>query len=590
MGEAAHTLSAVAEARHMAGPPFTLPWRSFAEFFAERVADPALADRPCLIYRDDDRRLRRAYTYRQFGDAVMATARLLRDDLGLSPGDRLATLLFNHDRTVLIYVAAWTLGIAVVPINIEESPERRRYILEHSDATALCCWHERLDEALAMQAALPNLKHIVAVDDDGLWARGTWREARGRDRSDRTEAQPSALLPQSSPLNPFAPHHSPLAGSLNALALIVYTSGTTGEPKGVMLTAENLLIDADGIAAWHGFTDQDRLMCVLPIHHVNGTVVTLLTPFFAGAGALLVRKFKAGVFWRHVHEEGVTAASVVPTVLEYLLMMNEDLTPYELRRFRGVLCGAGPLLKDTAVQFESRFGFPIFHGYGLSETTCYACFLPRDLSDAERRRWLTEYECPSIGLPIRHNEMAILDEQGRPVPDGARGEICIRGRTVCQGYFKRADADAGAFRAGWFRSGDEGFCVRDEAGRPFFFISGRIKELIIRGGVNISPLEIDDVLKSHPAVAFGMALPFEHRLYGEEVAAYVVPREGIPAPSEAEILEYCRSRLSAAKRPKVILFGTDVPYTATGKPKRLELKTRLAGALAPYRNRRFAER
>ncbi len=329
---------------------------------------------------------------------------------------------------------------------------------------------------------------------------------------------------------------------------------------------------------------------MLPIHHVNGTVVTLVTPFFARGSLVLTRKFKAGTFWRRIHEEGVTVVSVVPTVLEYLLMLNEDLGNYDLTRFRGVICGAGPLLKDTAARFEDRFGVPIRHGYGLSETTCYACFLPPDLPAAERRHWLTAFDFPSIGVPIRHNEMAILDEQGRPVPDGMRGEICIRGRTICHGYFKRPEADAVAFTGGWFRSGDEGFIVRDEAGRPFFFISGRIKELIIRGGVNISPLEIDDVLKSHPAVAFAMAVPFEHQLYGEEVAAYVVPRETDEPPTESTLLEYCRSRLSAAKRPKVILFGTDVPYTTTGKPKRLALKARLAASLAPYRNRRFSER
>jgi len=279
----------------------------------------------------------------------------------------------------------------------------------------------------------------------------------------------------------------------------------------------------------------------------------------------------------------------VPTLLEFLLEANEDLGCYRLERFRGVICGAGPLLKDTAARFEDRFGFPIRHGYGLSETTCYSCFLPGDLSSEERRRWLTGYEFPSIGLPFRHNEMAILDEKGREVAESARGEICIRGRTICAGYFKRPDANEAAFQWGWFRSGDEGFYVRDKKGRPFLFISGRIKELIIRGGVNISPLEIDDVLKGHPGVKFAMAVPFENRYYGEEIAAYVVPRDSASPLTEAALLEFCRSRLPFFKRPKVILFGQDVPYTATGKPKRLELKARLAGTLASYRDMQFKE-
>lgn len=330
-------------------------------------------------------------------------------------------------------------------------------------------------------------------------------------------------------------------------------------------------------------------MCVLPIHHVNGIVVTLVTPFACGGSVVLNRKFKSGLFWRRVHEEQVTCVSVVPTVLEFLLDADEDLSSYRLDRFGGVICGAGPLLTETARRFEDRFRFPIRHGYGLSETTCYACFLPNDLDPAQHRHWLSDYEFPSIGLPLPHNDMAILDEKGGLLPPGARGEICVRGWTVCAGYFKRDDANETAFQWGWFRSGDEGFYERDEQGRPFFFISGRLKELIIRGGVNISPLEIDGVLRSHPAVQFAMAVPFEHRYYSEEIAAYVVLKEGAGSVTEADVRAHCRSRLPFARCPKVILFGHEVPYTSTGKPKRLELKASLAPTLSAYRDHQFKD-
>ncbi|TKB69871.1 MAG: acyl--CoA ligase [Nitrospira sp.] len=555
----------IAQAQHMDGPRFSLPWRSFEEFFTARVNDPALAERPFLVYLDDERRVRRTYSYSQFGWTVSQLALVLRQQ-GLRRGGRLATMCFNHDQAVLLYFAAWTIGVAVVPINVEESEQKKRYILEHSEATVICCWADCLEEVRAIQKQVPGLRRVIPIGDDGLLA--------------------------SVPLDPssMGDASEPEEVSLSDEALIVYTSGTTGEPKGVVLTAENLLIDADGIADWHGFTSDDRLMCVLPIHHVNGAVVTLVTPFYFGGGVVLTRKFKAGTFWRHIHAEGVTCVSVVPTVLEFLLMMKEDARHDDLSRFRGVICGAGPLLKDTAFRFTERFGVPIHHGYGLSETTCYSCFLPRDLSADERRRWLIEYEFPSIGSPIRHNEMAILDERGRPLPEHRRGEICIRGRTVCRGYFKRPDANEAAFRGGWFRSGDEGFYVRDKEGRPFFFISGRIKELIIRGGINISPLEIDEVLRGHPEITFAMAVPFEHRLYGEEIAAYLVPKNATAPPKEADLLAYCRGRLPFAKRPKVFLFGEDIPYTSTGKPKRIELAKRLAPELAAYREVRFVDR
>jgi long-chain acyl-CoA synthetase len=553
----------IAQAHQMGGPPFLLPWGSFADFLRSRVNDPALSERTFLTYYDDDRSVHRAYTYAEFGDKVFQMATFMRDRLGLKRGDRIATVLFNHDQTVFVYFAAWTLGIAVVPINVEESTEKKRYILEHSEASTVFCWQDYVDEVRSLRTELPNLREVIAVGDHEIDGRffspssvSHIEESRG-DLLSHAEGEGTSM--------------GTSADSLHDIALIVYTSGTTGSPKGVILTAEHLLVDSDGIADWHGFGSHDRLMCVLPIHHVNGTVATMVTPFYCKGAAVLNRKFKASTFWERLHQEGVTCVSVVPTLLEFLLEANEDVARHQLDRFGGFICGAGPLLKDTAVRFEERFKFPIRHGYGLSETTCYSCFLPNDLSPDQHRRWLVDYEFPSIGIPLRHNEMAILDDQGRPLPELARGEICIRGRTVCDGYFKRPDANEAAFR------------------RPFFFISGRLKELIIRGGVNISPLEIDDVLKGHPAVNFGMAVPFENRYYGEEIAAYIVPKNPAAPPAEADVLAFCRSHLPFAKRPKVILFGTDVPYTATGKPKRLELKARLAPELASYRDIQFKE-
>ncbi len=547
-----------------------LPWTSFAEFFRSRFYDPRLVTRNFLTYCDDDRRLRRTYRYAEFGTLVEQTAERLHAEFGLRRGDRLATLLFNHDLTLLFYFAAWTLGLTVVPLNIEEPTDKKRYILEHSEAAAALCWQTGYEELTDLQRDLPNLRNVIAVGDGGIIE----RQGAGLKRSRSHRASTTGGAP---------------GCRLEDPALIIYTSGTTGPPKGVVLTVANLLADADAIADWHGFGLTDRLMGVLPIHHVNGIVVTAVTPLYCRGSLVLNRKFKSASFWQRIHEEAVTCVSVVPTLLEFLLEADEDITPYKLDRFGGVICGAGPLLKETAVRFEERFGVPIRHGYGLSETTCYSCFLPNDLTPEEHRRWLTGYEFPSIGLAIRHNMMSILDEGGKPLPEGTRGEICIRGRTVCAGYFKQDDANAAAFQWGWFRSGDEGFHLLDERGRPYFFISGRLKELIIRGGVNVSPLEIDEALKSHPAVKFAMALPFENRYYGEEIAAYVVPMNPAAPPSEADLLTHCRVKLPFFKQPKVILFGEDIPYTSTGKPKRLELKGRLAERLAPYRDRQFSD-
>ena len=562
----------ITQARQPDGMSAAPPWSSFADFFKSRVYDRELINRPLLIYCDDDQHRRCTYSYAEFGTVVHRTAAFLHDQVGLRRGDRLATVLFNHDITVVLYFAAWISGITVVPINAEESSEKKHFILEHSEASAVCCWHTYLEEVTGLQRLIPALHHVFALNDDGF-LRDTDHRVDGK-----TEKRPTASR--------FGRH----APSLDDEALIVYTSGTTGLPKGIVLTVANLLFDADAITEWHHFGTNDRLMCVLPIHHVNGMVVTLITPFYCKGSIVLNRKFKMATFWRRLHEEEVTCVSVVPTLLEFLLDANEDVTAYNLSHFGGCICGAGPLLKETAIRFEDRFGFPIRHGYGLSETTCYSCFLPNDLSYDEHRHWLRDYEFPSIGVPLYHNTMAILDQDGQPLPEMSRGEICIRGGTVCAGYFKQDDANEAAFKWGWFRSGDEGFYARDNRGRPFFFISGRLKELIIRGGINISPLEIDDALKSHPLVQFSMAVPFEHRYYGEEIAAYVVPRDGTSPPTEMDLFEHCRRLLPFFKCPKVIIFGQEVPYTSTGKPKRLELKTRLASTLAAYRDHQFREK
>jgi len=563
----------IEQARDASGRPAQLPWASFEELFRSRTYDPRLATRNFLTYCDDERRLHRTYTYAEFGTVVERMAEVLHETLGLGRGDRIATILFNHDLTLLTYFAAWTLGVAVVPINIEETTDRKRYILEHSEVSVALCWEAACEEIKDLQRTLPSLREVVAIGDGGiLESKGKKPSGKGRKRG---SLFPAHLI--SSP------------SRLDDPALIIYTSGTTGPPKGVVLTMANLLIDADAIADWHGFGIHDRLMCVLPIHHVNGIVVTLMTPFYCKGSLVLNRRFKSSSFWRRIHDEEVTCVSVVPTLLEFLLDADENIAAYRLDRFAGVICGAGPLLKETAAHFEDRFGFRIRHGYGLSEATCYSSFLPNDLTHEHHRRWLTGYEFPSIGPAIRHNMMAILDEGGKALPEGVRGEICIRGRTVCAGYFKRDDANEEAFQWGWFRSGDEGFYLADERGRPFFFISGRLKELIIRGGLNISPLEIDNVLKGHPAVKFAMALPFENRYYGEEIAAYVVPNDPASPPTDTALLSYCRGRLPFSKQPKVVIFGEDLPYTSTGKPKRLELKARLATTLAPYRDRQFRE-
>jgi long-chain acyl-CoA synthetase len=318
---------------------------------------------------------------------------------------------------------------------------------------------------------------------------------------------------------------------------------------------------------------------VLPIHHVNGLVISSLLPWVARLSTVLCDRFRSERLWQDAAAEEATVCSVVPSLLEFLLAAPGEAPA----GFQEILCGAGPLLVETVLDFEQRFGVPVRHLYGLSETTAVVTLMPR-LPDATRRTWHRDYGFPSIGPTVPHVEVSVVDGAGDAVGAGVRGELVARGAVVMTGYAGRPEATAEAFRGGWFHTGDEGFWEPHESGRPFFFITGRLKELIIRGGSNISPFEVDAVLHSHPAVRFGLAVPFENRFYGEEIAAYVVCDRQVSAE---EILAHSARYLDHAKCPKVVVFGDEVPFTATGKAKRLELKKRLAPLLSEYRDTQF---
>ncbi len=520
-----------------------LRWRSLGALIDARARE---GDAPFLIYVDDAG-VRSELSRHELLARVAARARTLRA-AGVARGKRVATLLHNHPDAPITAFAAFRLGASLVPINTGEDDDRLAYVIEHSGACVVVVHPEYAARSAALRARL------AARGITPQWvALAETRETIGAAIDVTTFDAPGG----------------------EDEALVVYTSGTTGAPKGVVLTQENLLVDAQAIADWHGFEARARWMCVLPVHHVNGLVVTLLTPFLAGGSTVLLRRFRTRDFWRRIDEEGVQVVSVVPTLLAFLLEDPTDHDTRDLRRFRYLICGAGPLTVELARRFEERFGRRIVHGYGLSETTCYSCFLPVDLDPDTHAHWMQAFGFPSIGVPLPPNEMAIHDSDGRPLGPRERGEIVIRGVNVMRGYFRRPEANAEAFAHEWFRSGDEGFFERDAQGRSFFFITGRIKELIIRGGVNLSPFEIDEVLDRVPGVRCGLAVGFENDWYGEEVGAFV-QREPDSNVSEEEILAACRSALPFAKAPKVVVFGDDVPVTATGKYQRGRLRSLFA--------------
>lgn len=511
----------------------------------------AYPDKTWMIYVDENGNKHRM-SYSAFIDYARRIASFMVQQ-GIRRGVRVAIADHNHSDVVAGYFACWLIGATAVPLNMNEDNVRVTYILRNSECMLILARTQYLQriqdcvETLVKEYENVNI-NIVNVDTN-----------HAESEFSRQVADCSAF--------PFPERDTDM---LDDECLIVYTSGTTGNPKGVVLMQQNLLVDGLAIAAWHGITAETRMMCILPVHHVNGTVVTHVTPFIAGSSVVLSRKFSAGSFFSAVAEEHVNIVSVVPTILALLLESSHHRLKVSNQPLSHIICGAGPLTCELAERFESRFGIRIVHGYGLSETTCYSCFLPLDLSPEEHHRWMQDYGFPSIGVALPCNEMAIHDEQGHALGEGERGEIVVRGLNVMKGYFKNEQANADAFAHGWFHSGDEGFFRSDEKGRVFYFITGRLKELIIRGGVNIAPLEIDEVINKAPGVKAGICVGFEHTIYGEEVGALVVPIDS--SADEKSILQFCSNHLPHFKAPKVVLFADELPVTSTGKYQRTRVR------------------
>ncbi len=448
---------------------------------------------------------------------------------GCGPGTHVSLVMPNGLATVRLLLGAMAGGCCVNPVNLLSSPEQMRYVLDHCDSRVVFAspeWAPRLRE---LAAGIARGLRVVEVDPEAAALPG------------EREVDAAVALPAVAP---------------EALALLMYTSGTTGKPKGVMLSHANLVANARAISAEHALGPGDRVAAVLPLYHINAFAVTMLAPLAHGGSLVMPAKFSAARFWPLVTGSGCTWINVVPTIVSYLL--EGEAPPREaLARVRFCRSASAALPPEHHLAFERRFGIGIIETMGLTETVAPAFSNPLEPS---RRK---------VGSVGRASgcEACVVDEHGNGLPDGTPGEILIRGPQVTAGYYKNADATAAAFfPGGWLRTGDIG--RRDADG--FFFITGRIKELIIKGGENIAPREIDEVLLRHPAVLDAAAVGVPDRHYGQEIAACVVRREGADC-TEAELRDFCLGHLGRYKTPKAIHFVQELPRGPSGKVQRLKL-------------------
>ncbi len=486
--------------------------KSIGVLLADRVSkDP---DKVFLFSEADGRQ----WTYAEFENAVNRTANMLLAN-DISRGNVVSLLLPNSAEYVISYFACFKIGAVAGPVNSLLKTEEVSWVIQNSEAKLVLAGSESVDR---LGTAL--LPPVIVFDNE---------EVVTKDRSD--------LLDE-------------IDLDLNDEAIIIYTSGTTGKPKGCLLTHGNLIANARQITKWLGFTENDRLLTVMPLFHMNAVSVTTMTALYAGGSTVVSPKFSASRFWDLIDKYQITSFGSVATMLSMLLSVPPAVAGGS-DSLRFAMCGSAPVPAEVLKKFEETFGCLVIEGYGLSESTCRSTFNPPN----ENRR------PGSCGQPIG-NEMSVFDVNDREVPNDELGEIVMRGENIFNGYFKDPEATERAFANGWFHTGDIGY--RDADG--FFYIADRKSDMIIRGGENIYPREIDDLLYTHPAISAAGVIGVPDELYGEEVAAFVVLKEGEKV-NEIELIEFCRERLADYKCPKTVHFVDDIPKGPTGKLLKREL-------------------
>ncbi len=468
-------------------------------------------------------------TYAQLQKQIEAVTAALRDG-GVQAGEPIAIVLPNNLEFLVAFLGTtWARAIAA-PLNPGYKVEEFRFYMEDAGAKAVIVGpRDHPAREAARQLQIP------------IW------EVRGEGRGPRGEAEIEIHRTDGFSASSLVPRPSPLATDV---ALFLHTSGTTSRPKGVPLTHGNLMASIANIAATYQLTPRDRSLIVMPLFHVHGLIGATLSTLHTGGAVVIPARFSAGAFWQTAAKYDVTWYSAVPTIHQILLgRAEQDNAPRGGLRF--IRSCSSALAPAVFHQMEERFGAPVLEAYGMTEAAHQMASNP--LPPGPRKPG-------SVGKGTGVG-IAILDEQGQILPAGTQGEVCIRGVNVMHGYLNNAEANASSFCNGYFRTGDQG--VLDENG--YLMLTGRLKELINRGGEKISPLEVDAVLLEHPAVAEAVSFAAPDAKYGEEVHAAVVLK-GKATP--AEIQAFCSKRLADFKVPKVIHVTKEVPRTATGKIQR----------------------
>ena len=500
--------------------PIILPYSNYYDLLkAHTKRDPG---RTFLLFPETGRE----YSYWQFFLIALTAADWLTV---VAPGQKtIAVVLRNTPEFLAIYFGAAFLGITVVPINPDLAPREIRFIIENSESTSVF-----YDPAFAAKIGALEEEMAPAVNFLGLG-----------DVNDLPKVDVEAVEARLPKVEPNTP------------AAIIYTSGTTGNPKGVILSHMNFLADGMAVSEWFYFTPDTRSLCILPLFHNNGLVMSLTTTLYRG-GSIVWTDPKSSLrsFWPLVEKYHCTFTSVMPSLLAAILAFGLEGKSSSLK---GIICGGQLLPLSLAEQFEARFGVPIFEGFGSTEASSYSSFNPYP---AKNRK------LGSVGKVLPVCEMKVVDEADNEVRDGTEGELCIRGINVAIGYLKLPELQRLRFRNGWYHSGDYGYRETD----GFYYFRGRKDDLIVKGGEKIYPAEVENVLSLHPNVAESAVVGVDDAIMGQEICAFVRLKDDA-ANNETDLQEYCARYLARFKQPKRIVITNhlaDMPELPKGPTKKI---------------------
>jgi malonyl-CoA/methylmalonyl-CoA synthetase len=475
-----------------------------------------------------------AVTYTQLEQTTRQTMAYLQAK-GVQPGDRIALQLPKCLPFIYLHLAIMRLEAISLPLNPGYPAHELHYFLQDAEAKLFFAHEAARNDITPILPDLPSLQECFFLENP-------------------------SIFDFESLISSFPPADVPVPQDLDATCLMIYTSGTTGRPKGAELTHGNLTANLNSLHEAWGWRDEDILLHVLPIFHVHGLIVALHGALNAGATAVLLPTFDAEKTLQTLQDRKCTVFMAVPTI-HRRLVGAERASDYDLSHMRLLTSGSDRLPDDLFQAFQDTFGHTLLERYGMSETS----MLISNPLHGERR-------VGSVGLPLPGVEVRIVDpETGDLLPDNEVGEVQVRGANVCKGYWRQPDKTAAAFTAdGWLRTGDLG--LREPDG--YFTLKGRSKDLIISGGYNIYPPEVELVLADHPALQASAVIGCPDEEWGERVTAVIIPREDSEVTA-ADIIAYCKTHLVNYKVPRRVLFVDSFPRNALGKISKAQLRREL---------------